>query len=456
MNLRGALLILALAAAAVAASAGSASATINWRQAAGATIQVSLNQHPYAQGIIDRLNAFQEKTGIQVRYTVTPEEGYFDKVTTALFAKSGTPDVFMSGVYQMWDYASLGYMEALDPYLGDPRLTDGNDYDLADFVPGVLASGRWSLRVGDPVGSGAQYLLPLGWEGYCLTYNKKALADRGLQPPRTLQELAETGAKLKGWNGPGSFGVAVRGTLSWATIHPGYMTLFASRGAKDFVVRDGRLACALDSPASVEVTDGFAQLVRRAGPPDWPDYTWYRVKSSVGTGKAAIMLDATCAGFFAGVKDGSPLAGSLGYAPPPTAREGDPLKSNLWVWALGMNHASRHKTAAWLFIQYFTGKEHERWGAVEGKVVDPARRSVLESPEFARRMEADCPGYLEMIKQVSPVVAIQFSPQPFFFQTTTVWAATLQDIVLKNLPAKEAMGRLTQETNQSSARVKMK
>ncbi len=444
-------LLLAFAATGVLANPALA---VDWKQAAGTTIEVALDQHPYSQGIIDRLNAFQEKTGIQVHYSVTPEEGYFDKITTSLFTKSGSPDVFMSGVYQMWDYASLGYMEALDPYLKNTRLTDHDDYDLADFVPGVLASGRWSLRVGDPVGSGSQYLLPLGWEGYCLTYNKKALKDRGLRPPTTLVEMAKTGAELNGWNGPGSFGVAVRGTLSWATIHPGYMTLFASRGAKDFVVRGGKFICALDSPESVEVTNNFAELVRRAGPPDWTDYTWYGVKASVGTGKAAMMVEATSSGFFAGVKGGSPLAGSLGYAPPPTAREGDPIKSNLWVWSLGMNHASQHKAAAWLFIQYFTGKEHERWGALEGQVVDPARRSVLDSPEFAQRMEAECPGYLDMIKQVSPVVAIQFSPQPFFFQTTTIWAATLQDIVLKDRPAKEAMSRLAQETNQSLARIK--
>ena len=59
------------------------------------------------------LPKFKELTGIDVKYELTPEENYFDKVTTQLSAGTGVPDVFMTGVYQMWDYASAKRIEPL-------------------------------------------------------------------------------------------------------------------------------------------------------------------------------------------------------------------------------------------------------------------------------------------------------------------------------------------------------
>ena len=69
---------------------------------AGTSLSVSFTQHPYADAIIQRLPQFKELTGIDVKYELTPEENYFDKMTTQLSAGTGVPDVFMTGVYQMW------------------------------------------------------------------------------------------------------------------------------------------------------------------------------------------------------------------------------------------------------------------------------------------------------------------------------------------------------------------
>src|SRR6202011_6270877 len=127
----------------VAGLAGSARAEerkFDWKQSSGAKLVVMLNKHPYADAIIKKLPEFKQLTGIDVEYTETPEENYFDKVTTALASKNGNPDVFMTGTYQLWDYASAGYMEDLDPYLNNPALTNA-DYDAKDIFEGVLNGG---------------------------------------------------------------------------------------------------------------------------------------------------------------------------------------------------------------------------------------------------------------------------------------------------------------------------
>jgi multiple sugar transport system substrate-binding protein len=180
--------------------------SFNWKQSSGTKIVVILNKHPYAEAIIKRLPTFKELTGIDVEYSVTPEENYFDKVTTSLVARNGNPDVFMTGVYQMWDYATSDYIESLDSYLADSKLTSPDD-NVADIVSGVLAGGKWDLKPGSPTGTGSQWALPLGFEAYILSYNKKLFQEKGLQPPKTLDELAKLAKELKGWSGSGSYGL---------------------------------------------------------------------------------------------------------------------------------------------------------------------------------------------------------------------------------------------------------
>lgn len=439
---------------ALALFCGAASAQeFNWRQAEGSTVAVELNQHPYADAIIERLPEFQELTGIEVTYNITPEENYFDRITTNLFSRSGDPDVFMTGIYQMWDYAASSYMEPLDDYLSDPARTSP-DYAPEDFFEGVLAGGRWSLNVGDPVGSGTQWTLPLGFEAYVLAYNESLFEERGLTPPTTLEELYTVASELEGWNGPGSYGICVRGTRSWATIHPGYMTAFASAGAQDFTVQDNKLVSALDSPESVAMTQEWARIVQDGGPPAWSSYTWSQCSADLGAGKAAMLFDADIVGYFANVEGASAQSGNIGFAPPPRAAADSPITSNLWIWSLGMNSNSDDKDAAWLFMQYFTGAEHMLWGAVNASVVNPARQSVWDTAEFTERLSS-ATGYNETFQEVVPTAAIEFTPQPFFFQTTTEWAAALQEIVEQGSDAESTMSGLAESITRTVDRIEV-
>ncbi|NLU32580.1 MAG: extracellular solute-binding protein, partial [Clostridiaceae bacterium] len=84
------------------------SSGFNWRAYEGTTLNIMFNQHTYADAVITKLPDFEAKTGITVQYSVTPEENYFDKLTTALNSRSGNPDIFMTGAYQVWEYAPAG------------------------------------------------------------------------------------------------------------------------------------------------------------------------------------------------------------------------------------------------------------------------------------------------------------------------------------------------------------
>ena len=94
---------------------------------------------------------------------------------------------------------------------------------------------------GHAVGEGSQWALPMGWEINILTYNKRILEENNLQPPKTAEELLDTAKALHEFNGSGTYGLALRGTADWGTIHPAYMSMYTTWGAKDFAVEDGKL-----------------------------------------------------------------------------------------------------------------------------------------------------------------------------------------------------------------------
>lgn len=423
----------------------------DWKQASGTTINVALNQHPYQAAIVKKLADFTKLTGINVKYSVTPESNFFDKVTTSLFSKNGNPDVFMTGIYQSWDYATAGSMEPLDKYMNDPKLTSA-DWNPKDFFPGVLNAGKWSLKVGTQSGTGSQWVLPLGFESNTLAYNKKYFDAHGLKPPKTLDELAALAKKLKGWNGPGSYGLAVRGTREWATIHPGYMTAFTAAGNKDFVVKNGKLVSGLDTPGAIAFTKKWADMVREGGPPAWSTYTWYQASSDLGAGKAAMLYDADIAAYFQNVPKASKEAGNIAWTTPPVS----PAKpgANEWIWGLGMNSSSKNKNAAWLFMQYFTSAPYQTQAAINDATVNPPRASTWANAEFKKTV-GKASGYVESFNKYIAGTSIKFTPQPYFFETTTDWAAALQKMVVNNADPASTMKALAAGINAKVGKLKV-
>ena len=124
------------------------------------------------------------------------------------------------------------------------------------------------------------------------------------------------------------------------------------------------------------------------------------------------------------------------------------MKANVWIWALAMNASSKNKDAAWYFIQYFTSPEFMLWSGTEGNCADTPRTSVFESEEYDAIVgKAD--NYLESLNILYENATIQFTPQPYFTECTTEWAATLQDLVTsdKYSSTEEAMQELTEKLN---------
>jgi multiple sugar transport system substrate-binding protein len=202
------------------------------------------------------------------------------------------------------------------------------------------------------------------------------------------------------------------------------MTMYSRLGLRDFELRGGKLVPRMNTPEAVDFTDRWAGMVRDAGPAGWTGYTWYDASSDLGTGRAAMLFDADIASYFQ--NEGTPAAGKLAWHPGPKGPDGS-LATNMWIWSLGMNAASRNKAATWWFLQWATSKAHLRYAATVQQHIDAVRQSVATSGEYRDRL-ARATGFLDTFEAVIDETKIQFTPQRNFFDATTSWAAALQQI----------------------------
>ena len=416
-------------------------ADFDWKVNKGKALTLLLNKHPYADAMIADLDNFKNMTGMDVKYDVFPEDVYFDKVTAALSSKSTQYDAFMTGAYQTWQYGPAGWLVDMNEYIKDPSKTNPQ-YNWDDVLPNLRASTAWSGQPGAELGGPGshQWAIPWGFELNSITYNRTYFDQVGVQPPKDLPGLVEVAKKITDAN-KGYYGIGVRGSRSWATIHPGYLSAFSNYGARDFEMQGGKLKAAMNSAPGKEVTRLWVKMIQQSGPKNWATYTWYQVGTDLGAGASAMIYDADILGYFMNGKDNKE-GGHLGFhafAPNPQATEPTP---NVWIWSLAMNNFGKQKDAAWTFLQWASSTEHDLFGARKMDFVNPVRASVWKDDEFRQRIAKSYPGYLEQFDKSAPGAKIYFTPQPLFSNLTTDWAATLQRMVANEIPVDDGLDQL--------------
>jgi multiple sugar transport system substrate-binding protein len=154
-----------------------------------------------------------------------------------------------------------------------------------------------------------------------------------------------------------------------------------------------------------------------------------------------MIFDADILGYFMNGGENA-MRGKLGFAPfgaNPAAAAPTP---NVWIWSLAMSAFSAKKDAAWWFMQWASGAEHGLFGASKMDFVNPVRASVWADAGFRQRLEESYPGYVNQHDVSAPGAKIYFTAQPLFFDLTTEWAATLQQMVAAEVPVDEGLDRL--------------
>ena len=428
------------------ASSRAMASDFDWRAHEGTTLRLLMNQHPYMDAMVANLDAFRALTGMDVEYDVFPEDVYFDRITASLSARSDEYDVFMTGAYQTWQYGPAGWLVDLNEYIQDPAKT-APTYNWEDVLPSLRASTAWSGVPGEALGGdGArQWCVPWGFELNSLSYNQRIFDQVGLTPPTNMAELIEAAARITA-DVDRVYGIGVRGSRSWATIHPGFLSAYSNFGQRDMVLQDGRLMAAMNTPDSKAFHADWVRMIQESGPRDWATYTWYQVGTDLGAGASGMIYDADILGYFMNGGENAE-AGNMAYAafaPNPAAEAPTP---NVWIWSLGMSNFSTRKDAAWHYIQWASSLDHGLFGARTMDFVNPVRQSVWNDEAFADRIASSYPGYLEQYQASAPGSRIYFTPQPLFFNLTTEWASMLQQMVAGQVPVDEGLDQLAESVN---------
>ena len=421
-------------------------ADFDWKAHSGKSLKLLLNKHPYTDAMIANLDNFKSLTGMGVTYDIFPEDVYFDKVTAALSSGSSEYDAFMTGAYMTWTYGPAGWVVDHNEWISDSSKTNPG-YNWNDMLEGVRKSCAWNGRPGGELGSddAKQWCIPWGYEQNNLAYNAGMFDKARITPPANMDEMMEAAAKAQADN-DGIYGIGVRGSRSWATIHPGFLSAYSNLGEVDLNVSDeGKLSAAMATDGSKAFHAKWVKMIQDSGASDWSTHTWYQVGTDLGAGKSAMIYDADILGYFMN-GGGNAMAGKLAYAPFAASGNGAPTP-NIWIWSLAMSRFSKDLDATWHFMQWASGPEHGLFGAATMDFVNPVRQSVWNDAGFRKRLTGSYPGYVEMHDISAPGASIKFTAQPLFFDLTTEWAATLQKMVAKQIPVDEGLDRLADSVN---------
>lgn len=371
------------------AAPGPEQANINWQQFAGTTVRALFVAHPWQKGIEPQIKAFEKLTGIKMDVTTVSEDLFWDKVTPGLSAAKPPFDVlFVPSGYDVYTYFKNGWIEPLDSYLGDPKLTDKSWYEASDFAPVFFSEFRMP--------DGKLYGIPISSEVYILFYRKDVLKQLGInvQDLKTMDDWLAAVEKIS--KETKLYGAVVRGGALgirdelmgmvydfWGDLpfEAGKTPLYSKNWCPRFT-----------HPRIEEAFATWARLMKYS-PPGVTAYTWYDATTAFAQGLAATYwFDAS---LFAPMFEDpaqSRVVGKVGFAVVPPTKYGH--GTGLWPWGIGISSKSSPevKKAAWLFIEWATSKYGEQftapktWGAV--------RMSTWASPQYKQMLPA---GYADTV-----------------------------------------------------------
>ncbi len=279
---------------------------------------------------------------IDVKLEVITEQ-YMDVIKTRLIGGEG-PDVFYLDAFEAPGLIETGVIEPLDEYVTD-------DFDVEDFEKPLLEAF---------ISDDKTYGFPKDYSTLALFYNKKMLAEAGVEVPKTWEDFREASKKL---TKDGQYGFGVAPELA--------RQFWVAESLGGDVVKEDKA-----NFASAEVTKALQPVIdmhnvdKSAVEAKEVGVTWGG--EIFGQQKAAMVIEGNWAIPF--LADTFPDV-DYGTAELP-AINGE--KSTMaYSVAYVMNAASEKKEASWKLLSYLTGKEGMETWTSKGYAL-PTRKSVAE------------------------------------------------------------------------------
>ena len=340
-------------------------AEFNWKMRAGEKLRVAMVTQPWSEFINKFIPEFKSATGIDVTYEILPEDQFRQKTTVEFAAGTSDVDAFLSMVAQEGiKYESAGWYADIESFLKDQKITDPA-FNFGDFTKSGLGIAK--LPNGKLIG------LPVYNEFGAIFYNKELFDKAGVKyPPRTTDDVEKAAAAI---NKPseGTYGFVGRGKGAAATSQ--FSSLMYSFGS-NWVTPAGKAN--LTDPKFLAAVKWYGNMLNKYGPPGTTSYSWQQAQDIFIQGKAGMWMDASV--FFANLIDPSKskVVDKVGVTMIPQG----PGSRTPYVggWHLSVYNGSKHKEAAWLFVQWALSKAMVLKAQLSS--ITTSRVSAWESPEY--------------------------------------------------------------------------
>lgn len=325
----------------------SLSAELTWWDTSDPT-----NEAPVFKELISKFN--EEYPNVKINYESVPFAEAQNKFKTAAASDSGAPDILRAEVAWVPEFASLGYLYALD---GTALLEDKED-----FLPTPLSSN---------VFDGKTYGVPQVTDTLALMYNKKLFEKAGIDAaPTTWAEVSDAAAKLKK---VGADGIYINSG--------GYFTLPFIYGEGGDIVDPESKTIEINSDASVAgITE--AQKLVKSGAAVKPvaNDPYGTMMTLFKEGKVGMIINGP---WEVAAIDSDPNFGgfdNLGVAPVPagSVQAGAPVGGHNYVIYAGMD--DKKAEAAIAFVKFMSSAESEAFIAEKLGLL-PTRQSAYDLPE---------------------------------------------------------------------------
>jgi multiple sugar transport system substrate-binding protein len=347
-------------------------AKIDWKQFAGTKITVGVVDFGDTQILKDQIADFEALTGITVDYQLYPEAEWNQKLIVDLQSTAAQFDVLLSDFMYLPQFAQAGFIENVDNYLKDPKLTDSAWFDLEDIFPAL----RDAAQV-----DGQYWGLPLSTETTLLYYRKDLFEAAGLKPPDNMDDLKAAAAAL---NKKGErSGIALRGLRGQGINIYVWTGFFRAFGADFFVDFPNDMTPTLNSPEGVAATDFYAKILQESGPEGAANWDWAEVLAAQQQDKTAMAIDASDFGFQIDDPSKSQTAGKWGYELVPTGTAG--RFPSVFSFIFTINADSKNKEASWLFMEWVSSKSVVRERAMKSGTA--IRESVWNDPALKENLQ---------------------------------------------------------------------
>ena len=350
-----------------------------------------------------------------MEYELLAEAEMIKKETLDFSSHTATYDVTNVHFWYIPQFAKVGYIEPLQQYIDTLSIPEWDS--MADFVPSYVDSQKYDGKI---------YGLPFQGIVQILYYRtdliKKYCNDK---PPATMDELTQCAKTITENGGGDVFGYTDRGSADAATFMSPAGWIYA--WGVNFL--DASFHPQLNSPEAIAAMKNYVTLLYEYGPKGQAGMGWAEAEQAILNGVAAMHADTHDLGPDMVNPERTQYSDVIGFAMPPKQVR---YSQDFFASGLSINADSKHKEAAFLFVQWATAASTQEKQIT--KRSDFTVQSILQSEEYKNTV----PGGATILEAAKVADPAYFPAIPEFGALADVFSASVSRMVAEGPDSVEA------------------